>query len=233
MSYEELLRTYPTFLVDTNRILNLMFSMKCGEVCGKRLIDAYKPTSEELDKALDLYNFYRAERDMLLEKGRIVGDMLGNILRKLNVDRYVHHVVREIAPIIPNELGNDSDDGLTETQRASLQKFYENHGDGKSDSDLMVLGMFKVLRELEKMPLEVVRGLAIEIAMLGVNGLAPDKKYNLKSLPNRHDIYGQEVLAYYYISWMKVFPDKIDLIGLPYKKAYESAVAKLKTASGE
>ena len=234
VSYEELLKTYPKFLVDTNRILNLMFSMKCGEVCGKRLVDAYKPTSEELDKALDLYNFYRAERDMLLEKGRIVGDMLGNILRKLNVDRYVHHVVREIAPIISEEQpGDNSDDGLTETQRASLRKFFETHGDGKSDSDLMVLGMFKVLRELERMPLEVVREMAIEIAMLGTKGIAPDKKYNLKSLPNRHDIYGLEVLAYYYVAWMKVFPDKIDLIGLPYKQAYESAVAKLKTASGQ
>ena len=233
VGYEQLLEIYPAFLVNTNRILNLMFSMKCGEVCGKRLIDAYKPTPDELDKALDLFNFYRAERDMLIEKGRIVGDMLGSILRKIHVDRYVHLVVREIAPIIPNEQVNDADDGLTETQRALLQKFYETHGDGKSDSDLMVLGMFKVLRELEKMPLEVVRELAIEIAMLGVNGISPEKKYNLKSLPNRHDIYGHEILAYYYVSWMKVFPDKIDLIGLPYKQAYESAVAKLKTTSGQ
>ena len=103
----------------------------------------------------------------------------------------------------------------------------------KASGDLMVLGMFKVLRELERMPLEVVREMAIEIAMLGTKGIAPDKKYNLKCLPNRHDIYGLEVLAYYYVSWMKVFPDKIDLLGLPYKQAYESAVAKLKTASGK
>ena len=31
----------------------------------------------------------------------------------------------------------------------------------------------------------------------------------------------------YYVTWAKVFPDKIDMLGLPYKKAYESAVAML------
>ena len=30
----------------------------------------------------------------------------------------------------------------------------------------------------------------------------------------------------------KVFPDKIDMLGLPYKKAYESAVAMLEALSG-
>lgn len=32
-----------------------------------------------------------------------------------------------------------------------------------------------------------------------------------------------------YVTWAKVFPDKIDMIGLPYKKAYESAVAMLES----
>jgi len=31
----------------------------------------------------------------------------------------------------------------------------------------------------------------------------------------------------YYATWAKVFPDKLDMLGLPYKKAYESAVAMM------
>ena len=77
------------------------------------------------------------------------------------------------------------------------------------------------------MPLEAVRAIAIEIAQLGANGISPSKKYNLKTMPNRRDMMGLEVLAYYYVTWAKVFPDKVDAIGLPYKKAYESAVAML------
>ena len=228
--YDELRRTYPAFIVKTNRLLNLMFSMRCGEICGKKLIDAYKPTPDELDKALDLFNFYRAERDLLKTEGRIVGDVLKNILYKLKVARYVHLEVRAIAPVPQTESG-EAGDGLTDEQRASLQKFYENFGDGKSDSDLMVLGMYKVLREVRKMPLEAVRALALEIAFLGTKGISPSKKYNLRSLPNRHDIMGAEILAYYYVTWARVFPDKLDMIGLPYKKTYESALAMLESIS--
>ena len=95
----------------------------------------------------------------------------------------------------------------------------------------MVLGMYKVLREVRKMPLEAVRALALEIAILGTNGISPSKKYNLRSMPNRHDIMGAEILAYYYVTWARVFPDKLDMIGLPYKKTYESALAMLDAIS--
>ncbi len=230
--YQELRQTYPAFIVKANRILNLMFAMRCGEICGKKLIDAYKPTSDDVDKALDLYNFYLAERDLLKTEGRIVGDVLENILYKLKVARYVHLEVREIAPE-PESAQDVADDGLTDEQRESLKKFRENFGDGKSDYELMVLGMFKVLREVSKMPLEAVRAIAIEIAMLGTNGISPNKTYNLKTMPNRKDIMGLEVLAYYYVTWAKVFPDKLDMIGLPYKKAYDSAVAMMESFSGD
>ena len=49
-----------------------------------------------------------------------------------------------------------------------------------------------------KMPLEAVRALALEIAMLGANGISPHGRYNLKAMPNRRDIWGDEILAYYY-----------------------------------
>ena len=73
----------------------------------------------------------------------------------------------------------------------------------------MWCGDFKVLRELRGWPLEAVRALAVEIAMLGAQGINPTKKYALKGLPNRSEMYGEEVLAYYYVTWAKVFPDKL------------------------
>ena len=72
-----------------------------------------------------------------------------------------------------------------------------------------------------------------EIAMLGAQGINPTKKYALKGLPNRGEMYGEEVLAYYYVTWAKAFPDKLDLLGLPYKSAYASAVAMFERMEGE
>lgn len=189
VSYDELLGIYPRFVVDTNRILNLLFAMRCGEICGRKFVDAYNPTAEEIDRGLDLYNFYRAERDSLQSKGKIVGDVMRNVLHEVKIDRYVHLSVLEIAPRNVT-IRQDADDGLTDEQRKSLKEFYENFGDGKSDSDLMVLGMYKVLRDVRNMPLELVRSLAIEIAMLGANGISPTEKYTLRGLPNRGKIWG-------------------------------------------
>ena len=39
--------------------------------------------------------------------------------------------------------------------------------------------------------------------------------------------------VYYYVIWAKVFPNKIDLIGLPYKQAYASAVSMLDCMNGD
>ena len=77
------------------------------------------------------------------------------------------------------------------------------------------------------MPLEAVRALALEIAMLGANGISPNGRYNLKAMPNRRDIWGAEILAYYYVTWARVFPDKLDMIGLLYTKTYQTAMAML------
>ena len=222
LSHEKLLAIYPEFVVTANRRLNLLFAMKSGEVCGKKLIDAYDPTPDEIDAALDLYGLYRSERDALLASGKIAGDVVARLMKELKVDCYAHLAVLEIAPVKPSP---SADDGLTEEQRKALTDFYAHHGDGKCDAELMTLGLFKVLRELRGWPLEAVRTLAVEIAMLGAQGINPTKKYALKSLPNRGEMYGEEILAYYYVTWAKAFPDKLDMLGLPYKVAYASALS--------
>lgn len=232
MSYAQLLEVYPRFIVDTNRILNLMFAMKCGEICKEKLIDAYKPTSDEVDRALDLYNFYRKERDSLKASGSIAADVLFKVLHELKIDRYARLVDREIAPIVVSD-SMPMDDELTEEQRASLKKFYENFGDGKKDSDLMILAMLKVLFEIRLMPLEAVRSLALEVGQLAESGISVGKKYTLKMLPNRGEIWGSEILAYYYVTWAKVFPERLEALNLPYKDAYEKALKKFKGENGD
>lgn len=221
MTREQLREVYPRFLADTNRLLSLMFAMRCGEVCGEKFVDAYKPTSAEIDKALDLYNFYRTERDSIKESGKIIGDVLENMLKYTKVGRFAHLHVIEIAPI---RLEKEGDDGFTDEQRAKLEEFKKRFGDENgTDSMMMSLTMLKVIRELKHWPLEEVKALGIEIAFLGATGIAPGKKYTLKCFPNRGEIIGHEVLAYYYVSWAMVFPDKLDMLGLPYKKSYAAA----------
>ena len=60
---------------------------------------------------------------------------------------------------------------------------------------------------------------------IGMNGISPSKKYTLTNLPSRGEMYGTEILAYYYVTWARVFPDNLKMIGLTYDKAYEKAMS--------
>ena len=114
-----------------------------------------------------------------------------------------------------------------------LNKFRENFGDGKPDAEVMTVAMYMALRAVGRMPLEGVRAIVVERALLGENGIDPRKKYTLKTMPNRPDMIGLEVLAYFYVTLAKVFPDRIDSIGLPYKQSYENALAMYESHRGK
>ena len=228
---EQLLEMFPRFIVTANRRMNIAFTMRVGEICGEKLLDAYKPTPDEIDAGLDIYNFYRTERDLVKEKGGVYGDVLEKMLHYTKVGRFVRLSVIDIAPI---DLPRSEDDGLTDYAREELAKFKKNFGDAnEQDSMIMTLAMYKVIRELRRWPLESVKSLGMEIALLGATGLSPNKSYRLKHFPNRGEIPGREVLAYYYVSWAMAIPEKLDLLNLPYKKAYAAAMSVIDAEDGK
>ena len=228
---EQLLGMFPRFIVTANRRMNIAFTMKVGEICGEKLIDAYKPTPEEIDAGLDIYNFYRNERDIVKEKGGVCGDVLEKMLRYTKAGRFVRLAAIDIAPI---DHPRPEDDGLSDHAREELAKFRKNFGDAnEQDSMIMTLAMYKVIRELRRWPLESVKSLGMEIALLGATGLSPAKSYRLEHFPNRGEIPGREVLAYYYVSWAMAIPEKLDGLNLPYKKAYAAAMSVIDAEDGK
>ena len=228
---EQLLGMFPRFIVTANRRMNIAFTMKVGEICGEKLIDAYEPTPEEVDAGLDIYGFYRKERDLVKESGGIYGDVLEKMLHYTKVGRFVRLAVIDIAPI---DLPPQGGDGLTDHAREELAKFKKNFGDAnEQDSMVMALAMYKVIRELRRWPLESVKSLGMEIALLGRTGISPAKSYRLEHFPNRGEIPGCEVLAYYYVSWAMAIPEKLDCLNLPYKKAYAAAMSVVDAEDGK
>jgi hypothetical protein len=85
---------------------------------------------------------------------------------------------------------------------------------------MYMLGAMEYFDKLE--PHDVHR-IALEIAMVGVTGIHPKKKYTIKSIPEK-EFGGYELLAYYYVSWARAIPEKLAALGLPFSKAYESAL---------
>ena len=87
----------------------------------------------------------------------------------------------------------------------------------------MAMYMLGAMEYFDTVEVHDVHRIAIEIAMVGVTGIHPEKKYSIKSIPNK-EFGGYQLLAYYYVSWARAIPNKLDGLGLPFSKAYESAM---------
>ena len=124
----------------------------------------------------------------------------------------------------------DSASKAAEEQRRkdSNQSFQERIKSGSDPALNMAITMHMIdaIKRLEGLDVERVRIVAAQIAMLGTRGISPDKKsgYSVPALGNE-DMSGPRMLAYYYVSWKIGFPEKVDVLGLPFAKEYEMALS--------
>ena len=103
--------------------------------------------------------------------------------------------------------------------------FALRHQDGADPTETMMMSMYMLgaMQYFDTLEPHEVHRIALEIAMVGVTGINPNKKYSIKSMPDK-EFGGYELLAYYYVSWARAIPDKLEHLGLPFSKAYESAL---------
>lgn len=87
----------------------------------------------------------------------------------------------------------------------------------------VVMFMVDALRYLREKDRAEIKNTALEIAMLGTQGIHPDKQgYKLANVPGK-TFSGYHLLAYYYVSWKLAIPEMLDELQLPYDKEYELA----------
>ena len=104
-------------------------------------------------------------------------------------------------------------------------QFALNHQDGADATETMMMSMYMLaaMEYFDKLTGQDVHRIALEIAMVGVTGIDPKKKYSIKSVPEK-EFGGYEFLAYYYVSWARAIPHMLNKLGLPFSKAYEAAL---------
>ena len=88
---------------------------------------------------------------------------------------------------------------------------------------MMSMYMLGAMEYFDTLTPQDVHRIALEIAMVGVTGIDPKKKYSIKSIPGK-EFGGYELLAHYYVSWARAIPHMLDKLGLPFSKAYEAAL---------
>jgi hypothetical protein len=87
----------------------------------------------------------------------------------------------------------------------------------------IVMFMVEALKHFKGKEASDIKQAAFEIAMLGTQGIDPNKKDYIISSINNKRFSGNQVLAFYYVSWALAMPEQVQHLGLDFGKEFEMA----------
>lgn len=223
---------FPKEIVYANKVMNLVTSMHFKDIYGINLLGQYNPTKQEYAHAQDLYEEFKAYLNTF--KAGDEYEMVEYFVQSFNMEDLVEIIDEaQVSAGMKADLSMKSDlkdlaEGALSEEEADVAnaQFALNHQDGADPAETMMMSMYMLgaMEYFDTLDSQDVHRIAIEIAMVGVTGIDPKKKYSIKSLPDK-EFGGYQLLAYYYVSWARAIPEKLDALGLPFSKAYESALS--------
>lgn len=230
---------FPKEIVYANKVMNIVTSMHFKDIYGINLIGQYNPTKQEYNHAKDLYEEFKAYLESYQPGDEY--EMMEYFIQSFNMEDLVEIVEEsQVTAEMKADLSMKGDmkdlgrDALSREQvDAANAEFALNHQDGADPTETMMMAMYMLgaMEFFDTLEIHEVHRIALEIAMVGVTGIHPEKKYSIKSLSNK-EFGGYELLAYYYVSWARAIPEKLHSLGLPFSKAYESALQMYNTKRG-
>lgn len=222
---------FPKEIVYANKVMNIVTSMHFKDMYGINLIGQYHPTKQELMHAKDLYDEFKAYLDTY--KAGDEYEMVEYFVQSFNMEEFIEIIDESQVTegmkadlSMKNDLKDLAKDALSEEDAdAANAQFALNHQDGADPTETMMMSMYMLgaMEYFDTLNPHDVHRIALEIAMVGVTGIDPKKKYSIKSIPDK-EFGGYQLLAYYYVSWARAIPDKLAHLGLPFSKAYDSAL---------
>ena len=228
---------FPNEIVRASKVMNIVSSLHFKELYGFNFVNQYKPTKAEYNQALDLYEEFKAYLNTY--KSGDEYEMMEYFVQSFNMEDFLE-IVDENTLIKKDAHDDDTlydeidkrlaDAPSEEDIDVSNAQFALDHQDGADPMETMMMSMYMLsaMQYFDKISHDDVKKIAFEIATVGINGISPKKKYSIKSVADK-EFGGYEFLAYYYVSWAREFPDALDKIGLPFNKAYETALEMYKS----
>lgn len=222
---------FPREIVYANKVMNIATSLHFKEMYGINLIGQYHPTKQELMHAQDLYDEFKAYLDTY--KAGDEYEMVEYFVQSFNMSNFIEIIDEKQVTggmkadlSMKGDMEDLRDKALSEEEvKDANADFAIDHQDGKDPTETMMMAMYMLgaMEYFDTLEDQEVHRIAIEIAMVGVTGIHPQKKYTIKSMPDK-EFGGYQLLAWYYVSWARAIPEKLNSLGLPFSKAYESAM---------
>ncbi len=224
---------FPKDIVAANKIMNIATAMHFKDLYNIDLVPKFKATPNELKTAQHIYDEYL----FYAEKGYKAGeeyDFVYTIAGLFDLEDYLEFVPEEEAKEEDyyKRLQSDIDKQIKEhpVVKDSLvvneinRDFRDEHSNNPEETMMMSMYMLGAMNYFDSMLLEDVRKIAMDIAVVGMGGINPNKKgYRVKTIPDK-EFGGYELLAYYYVSFARAIPDLLPKLGLPFAEAYEAAL---------
>ena len=226
---KEVLELMPRAMVSKTKIYSLVNAMQYKALYGIDLLDDFKAKPVELKQAAELYQEYleykpnkeAAEEYELVQNWAVDLDLADYfelkdedavLGRRSNIDELLHQIEND-----PYELTQQNT-----TKDRKTQAFVKTEIE-KGINTAVAMYMADALQYFKTQSLEQIKQIAVEIALLGMNGFNTDKKdYKISALPDK-PFSGYQILAWYYAAWAVAIPSEVTNLGLDYKKEFEMA----------
>lgn len=226
---KRILDIVPEVVISKSKTYSLVNAMQFKELFGINLIAEFNATNSEIQQAEKFYKEFLEHREN--RKPAEEFEFIKHWAQDLGLDNYFeleNEAKFESKSNIDDFLSKLQQDpfGLEEEedpfQKREMEKF-QKHQEEIGTNMAIVMFMVDALQYFKDKPLENIKKIALEIAMLGTMGIDPNKKDYIISNIDGKRFSGNQVLSYYYISWALAMPEQVQHLGLDFGKEFELA----------
>lgn len=220
----------PSEVVSKSKVYNLTLAMLYQELYGVDRIADLNPTGLEKQQAKRLYEEfveYREDREPAEEY-----ELVRHWAEDLKLTPYfalvkeAEHRAKTSAPLedqLDRIQADPLDQHSKDPERDREMKTFQEGQAAIGTNMAVVMFMVDALKFFNSKTKEEIRNAAFEIAMLGTQGIVPDKQgYKLANVPGT-TFSGYHLLAYYYVSFKLVLPEVLPDLQLPYDEEFAMA----------
>ena len=219
----------PKNIVSKTKTYSLVNAMQFKELFGLDLMPEFNANTTELKLAETFYKEFTTYKDK--RKPGQEFEVVQHWAKQLDLEQFF-----ELENEAKFNTKNNIDDfiyklkqdpfGLEEEQDPSEKREmeqFQKHQEELGTNMAIVMFMVDALKYFKDKAAEDIKQTALEIAMLGTMGIDPNKKeYIISSIAGKR-FSGNQVLAYYYVSWAIAMPEQVEYLGLDFKTEYEIA----------
>lgn len=217
---------FPADLLRNNKVMNIVSSLVFRRLYCVNILNQFKATASDFQTAEKLYQDFLDTADNLRP-----GDeyrLVKTFIETLGVEDYYELVPEsKVNKVYEEKKAQAEEQHRDDYADEKNARYALEHQDGSDPRETLMMAMYMevAMDHCDKIGDRGTQLLAMECAHVGLTGINPSKNYVLHYVSEK-PLDGYQVIAFYYVSFARKFPQYLKEIGLPYTKAYDLALKR-------